>query len=102
EGVRPSFGLPGGELLQRLRQADSSVKLAAGMAATTVLLLIIVVMILIVRFTSDGPRTDPFVSYERAIEVGLASARAQFQAEAWDNAVRSYRDVLDQDPINPD
>lgn len=105
EGVADADGgrrLPGSVALDKLRGADNSVKLAVAMGGMTVLLLIVVVAILVARGPGNTQSTgiDPFIAYEKAIDISLATARAQFQGESWDAAVRSYQDVLDQDPIN--
>lgn len=98
--ARQPFVLPGKELWNRLRRADGSVKLALGMGAMTLVLLAVVVIILAVRSSGSSNGADPFVAYEQAVEVGLSAARAHYQKGAWQDAIRAYHDVLEQDPIN--
>lgn len=96
------LAIPGGQMVNRLKTADSSLKLAAAMGVMTVILLVIVIVILVMKNQTEASRVDPFIAYEEAIKIGLASARVQLQNESWEAAIRSYNDVLEQDPIQPE
>lgn len=93
--------LPGAKTLASLRRADNSVKLAMAMGALTVLLLMVVVAMLATRGLGPSqPEISPFDAYEKAIEKDLNTARAQVKSESWQQAERTFQNILDQDPVN--
>jgi len=89
----------------RLRDADRTVQIAAALGGLSVLLLAITLVVAIERHVA-GPDASTSnlglaeLKYERAITAELTAARQSVANGRWDDAVRTYRDVLDRDPIN--
>lgn len=89
-------------LVDRVAHGDRSIQGAAIIALLSAALLLVTIGVFAHRRL--GPSASPGTleeAYETALQVGIAMGEHHMKRGEWDDAIRAYRDVLNQDPINP-
>ncbi|MEK7704043.1 MAG: FHA domain-containing protein [Myxococcota bacterium] len=90
-------------LADRFVHADRSIQIAAGIAALSVVLLIVTLAVIAHRRGGGDRATGTLEeAYDARLQVGLSMAEHFIKRGEWDAAARSFRELLSQDPINPD
>ncbi len=78
--------------------ANTHLSLAVSIGALALVVLFVILSVVVHR--KFAGQTDPFARYERGLSAGLDTAATYMQNGAWEDAVATYSDVVEQDPIN--